>query len=101
MRANEIVISEMESNGSIEVFPLLTESIGQPCQAAHVQSSRAVESFDMTCRNEIRIGTANDFHLLHRSNFWRTVAAFLMMLAFVYSVGLDNHSKINVHAESV
>src|SRR5437762_206401 len=91
----------MKGNGGFKVFDLLAECVSQARQSSHVKASSPVQSLDMTGRNQVRIGSAHHFDLVHRSYFRRTVAAFLMVLATVNAIALDDHAEVRAHAESV
>ena len=101
MCLDEIVIREVKRNSRLKVFHLLAECIGQARQPAHVKASRSVQSLNVAGRNQVHIGSAHNCRSSHGGYFRRTVAAFLMMLAFVCAVVLNDHSVVNIHAESV
>ena len=71
MNATEIVIREVQGNGGFQMRQLLTESVRQPRESAHLHSHGQVLPFHEAGRNLIGVGVAlSDFGYRLRDLRW-------------------------------
>ena len=49
MLPHEIIVREVQTNGCLEVFQLLAETVGQAGKPAHLHTHREVLPFDQRC----------------------------------------------------
>src|SRR5439155_26338581 len=101
MRPNEIVKGEVKGNSRFEILKLLAECVSQASQSAHVKASDAVQSLDVACADQIHIRVSGNLALLAERDRRCAITSFLMMLALIRSVILNNHSIVSIHSESL
>lgn len=71
MDAAEIVMSKIDTNGSLEVLQFAGEADAQPRESAKLSSHREILPFDETGRNVFRVGiTDSDFGYNLREAWW-------------------------------
>jgi hypothetical protein len=92
----ENVGHEVQGHGSVEVFQLLAERIGQAREPAHAHPHGEVLPLHVARADLVRVGIAGDDPCLGPDALGRAVAAFL---GRVRAVLLDEDGVVNVAAE--
>src|SRR5205085_11704122 len=72
MSLDKIVIGEVQSNRSLEVLPLLTESQRESRQATHMKAGRSIQALYITGRDQVNVRESHHDPLLGRNNLWPT-----------------------------
>ena len=97
MDAAEVVIREMDSDSSLQVFQFLRERIGKAREATKRHAHREVLALDVAGGNVGLAGIA-DSHLGYNLDDWAWGVSFGPVLAIV-SVELRQLRKVHIKAE--
>src|ERR1700677_4371517 len=95
----EVIKHEVESKRMLMVLDFFGESVGQASEAPQVHPHGEILPLDVTGRDMVPVGVANDGSC-HRSDALRwTVARFI--LTGLVTVHFDEHRVVNFGAEGI